>query len=170
MSGRKPERVAIVGAGLSAPVLAVFLARRGCETEIYERRPDPRRRPPTLRPSINITLCERGLRALDAVGFGHRVAELAVPAYGRGIHMAGGEVEYQPYGNDREALPSLSRRELSLALLDHAEREAGVRIHFEQRFVVADFAAMRATFEHTGTGVRSCVPFSRLIGADGVHS
>ena len=57
-------KVAIVGAGLTGSLLACFLARRGLQVELYERRPDPRIAQVERGRSINLAISERGLDAL----------------------------------------------------------------------------------------------------------
>src|SRR5690242_7734444 len=104
---QRPQRIAVMGAGLGGTTMAILLARRGHQVAIYEGRPDPRQ---TLapqegsrvkrahRPSINITLCPRGLRTLDLIGAGDVVRRMAVPAYGRIVHAADGILTHQLYG------------------------------------------------------------------------
>ena len=170
MSTRIEQQVVVIGAGLTGPVLAIYLARQGHKVDLYERRQDPRLTSSRLGPSINITLCTRGLRVLDDIGAGDLVRDLVVPAYGRVVHLSDGQLEYQPYGNNHEALYSTSRKELNRVLLDLAERELGVTLHFEEQCIEVDFARMTVCFEHTRTGTRRWRTADRAIGADGVHS
>ena len=57
-------RVAIVGAGLTGSLLACYLARRGLDVTLYERRADPRSGQAERGRSINLAISERGLDAL----------------------------------------------------------------------------------------------------------
>ncbi|HEX9669301.1 MAG TPA: NAD(P)/FAD-dependent oxidoreductase [Thermoanaerobaculia bacterium] len=164
------ERIVIVGSGLVGSLLAVYLARRGQRVELFERRADLRRRRPDRGRSINLTLCERGLRALDRVGVGQRVRRLAIPAYGRVIHGRDGAPVFQPYGCRREAIHSISRNALNETLLDFAEQHPGIHTHFGKKCRSIDPEGPRAVFEDRERGTQTEVAASRIFGADGAHS
>jgi kynurenine 3-monooxygenase len=166
------SQVVVVGGGLVGCLLAVYLARRGHRVLVFERHEDPRadRISGVRRPSINLTLCERGLAALEAVGVRDQVLRLAVPALGRRIHAPDGHVTYQPYGNRGEAIQSISRRELNAALMDFASAEPNVSVHFQQKCVQVDFDRPSATFEDARTSETSEVEAECIFGADGAHS
>ena len=100
------ERIIVAGAGLVGSLLAVFLSRRGYRVDVYDRNPDPREASsdPRAGKAFNLTLCDRGLRALDEAGIGDHIRSISVPAYGRFVHNEDDELAYQPYGNNSEAL------------------------------------------------------------------
>src|SRR5689334_22865985 len=98
------EHAVVVGGGLVGCVLAMYLARRGHTVQVFERHSDARAGQATKRPALNITLCERGLRALGRVGVLDLVRALSVPVYGRRVHGVDGAVAYQPYDNSGEAI------------------------------------------------------------------
>jgi kynurenine 3-monooxygenase len=162
--------IAIIGAGLAGPTMAVFLARQGYSVEIYERHQDPRKAGSKPGPSINITLCTRGLRVIEALGAGDLIRQISSPAYGRVIHLPEGRLEYQAYGNNGEALQSVSRRELNCVVLDWAERQPGVTIQFQERLVAVDFSMGTIILENSSTGARRSRTARVIIGADGAHS
>lgn len=163
-------RFLVVGGGLGGSLLAVFLARRGHTVDVYERHADARADTGKKRPALNLTLCERGLRALGEVGVRERVEALTVPAYGRRIHATDGQTAYQPYGTHREAIYSISRADLNDALVDHAEREPNVRFHFGQKCLNLDLGRALARFEDVRTGAVTEVQADRIFGADGAYS
>jgi kynurenine 3-monooxygenase len=163
-------RMLVVGGGLSGSLLAVFLARRGHQVDVFERFADARADRGARRSALNITLCERGLSALDAVGMRDAVLALAVPARGRQMHGLDGSVAYQPYGNRGEAIYSISRADLNRALLDFAHREPRVRFHFERKCVRVDLANATAFFEDAATGHVVEVSADCIFGADGAYS
>jgi kynurenine 3-monooxygenase len=111
---QRPQKIIVMGAGIGGTTMAILLAQRGHQVAIYEGRPDPRRltvvpanaslaKRAAPRPSINITLCPRGLRTLDRIGAGDLVRSMAVPAYGRIIHNEGAPRSHHPYGCSNEA-------------------------------------------------------------------
>ncbi len=165
------ERILIVGSGLVGSLLAIFLARRGLAVEVFERHPDLR----TLdlsarRPSINLSLCERGFRALDHIGIGDAVRALTVPTYGRAVHSLAGEVSFQPYGERGEATYAILRNDLNRALVDCAERSFGVQFHWDERCLDVDLDHPAATFESGASGRSHRQEATRIFGADGVFS
>jgi kynurenine 3-monooxygenase len=163
-------RLVVVGGGLTGSLLAIALARHGHEVEVFERRVDARPEQGERRPAVNITLCERGLRALGDVGLRDAVQSQCAPARGRKIHALNGSVQYQPYGNHGEAIYSVARAELNRTLAEAAARESGVRFHYSQKFVGMDLGRTIARFEHTQTGEASEVHADRIFGTDGAHS
>ncbi|MDB4952948.1 MAG: FAD-dependent monooxygenase [Myxococcales bacterium] len=165
------DRLTVVGGGLVGSLLAVYLARRGFGVDVFERQPDPRMPGPrSSRPSINLTLCERGLAALDAVGLKDRVLALTVPVYGRRIHLIDGSTAFQPYSNRGEAIHSISRNELNAVLVAAAERERGVAYHFDQKCTGLDSRGGTVSFEHAVTKARTEVGPTKIFGADGAYS
>ena len=125
--------VIIVGAGLAGCLMAIFLARRGYSVELYERRPDLRDESSERCRSINMTLAERGLRALEEVGLLQSVLDLTVTVKGRMVHEVNGAVNFQPYGkNEKEVIHAVMRRDLNIALMNHAETFPNVKIHFRR--------------------------------------
>lgn len=164
------EKVVIVGTGLVGSLLGVYLARRGLRVELYDRRGDLRRHRAEGGRSINLTLCERGFRALDRVGVGERVRRQTIPAYGRVIHGRDGVPAFQPYGCRREAIHSISRNALNKILLDFAEEHPGIRLRFGHKCRSIDPAKPRAVFSNRETGTETEVVATRVFGADGAHS
>src|SRR5579864_1410865 len=82
----RETRVAIVGGGPAGSLLALALAQRGYEVDVYERRSDPRMQVTGGGRSINLGLSKRGMQALDMVGLLNKVLERAVTMRGRVIH------------------------------------------------------------------------------------
>lgn len=68
--GRR-TRVVIVGAGPAGSLMAVYMAKRDCQVDIYERRNDIRNEEVVEGRSINLALSARGLAALRKAGLDH---------------------------------------------------------------------------------------------------
>jgi kynurenine 3-monooxygenase len=169
---RVPEtrRLSIVGGGLVGSLLAIYLSRRGHDVDVFDRQPDPRGGSAGSRPSVNLTLCTRGLRALAAVGLEQQALARAVPARGRRIHGLDGTVTFQPYGNCGEAIHSISRAELHLMLVRAAFDTPGVTYHFDQKCVKIDATRGDAVFQHTRSGKATKIESAKIFGTDGAYS
>jgi kynurenine 3-monooxygenase len=129
----KSDKIVIIGAGLSGTLLSIFLARRGYEVEIYERRPDMRKFGFTGGRSINLAISTRGITALEKVGLAEKVLENAIPMLGRMIHDEKGNTELLPYTPKKDkAIYSISRQGLNSILLDAADSYPNIQIHFNQ--------------------------------------
>ena len=163
------ERVAIVGAGLTGSLLACFLARRGLQVTLYERRADPRGGQAERGRSINLAISERGLDALRRIGLADQVMADALPMKGRMIHPVEGVLDFQPYsaGQDR-AINSISRGTLNNGLLDAAAAAPGVEIMFEHRLVELDPQVGRMILETPAGKVEARAAV--VLGADGAGS
>lgn len=159
-------QVTLVGAGLAGSLLAVFLARRGFEVEVYERLPDMRRQAIPAGRSINLALAHRGIRALEAVGLYAEVRKLLIPMRGRMLHALDGTTSLTLYGRTAtEVIHSVSRPGLNMLLMDAAEK-AGARIHFGRRCEDVDFDGGTARFADEA-GKHHEVRVTTLIAADG---
>lgn len=164
------EKIAITGAGLVGSLLGIYLANRGKEVEIYERRPDARRTQLDGGRSINLALSDRGLQALAGVDLAEKVKrEMAIPMYRRVMHDREGNLSYQPYGKEGQAINSVSRAELNALLMTEAEKR-GVRIHFEQNCQEVDFDQPALHFKNRLSEEPTEVKPDLIFGADGAFS
>ena len=164
------SKVLVSGGGLVGLLVAMFLNKRGNEVAVFERHPDIREVGIQSNRSINLTLCERGLRALACVGLDREIYELAIPVYGRLIHSPEGELTYQPYGNNQEAIYSISRSDLNIALLNFAEQHFNIVVNFNKKCVGLDLSTLKAEFEHTPDKSITTEQADIFVGADGAHS
>ncbi|MEW9623475.1 FAD-dependent oxidoreductase [Rhodanobacter geophilus] len=162
-------RITLIGGGLVGALLARQLAQHGFAVEVFEKRPDPRRAGFLGGRSINLALAERGLQALRTAGLADEVLLRAVMMRGRMVHAQGGASGLQRYGvDDSEVIWSVSRGALNMLLLDAAEA-SGVRFHFGQSLVAADFDRHRIRLADEA-GVTREHDAGLLIGADGAGS
>ncbi len=162
--------VLIVGAGLVGSLLAANLSQKGYRVKVYERRPDMRKQSMSAGKSINLALSERGWKAIDMVGLRERVQSVAIPMYGRKIHDIKGEVTFQAYGLEGQAIYSVSRGELNAVLMDRAEKDLDVQIHFGWKCISVDFERSVAHFEHSETGEQREEVADLIFGTDGAFS
>ncbi|NOX68965.1 MAG: FAD-dependent monooxygenase [Gammaproteobacteria bacterium] len=159
----------IAGAGPVGALLAVVLGRRGYKVDLFESRPDSRKTSVYQGKSINIALSDRGWRAMESIGIEAEIREDAIAMKRRVIHDEQGNLSYQPYGRDGEAIWSVSRGGINERLLTLAEAEANVQLFFEHKLVGLDFATARAEFQQSN-GSRVDIESDFLFGADGAYS
>ena len=166
----KPKFI-IIGGGPGGAVMANYLAMAGHEVELYERRPDIRTATIIAGRSINLALSTRGLHALSGIGVADEVMAAAIPMRGRMIHDESGNLSYQPYGiGDDQAINSVSRADLTITLLNAAERHPNVKLFFNQKCVDVDLDAPTAKLIHTETLEQTTAAGDIIIGADGAFS
>src|SRR5476651_140763 len=145
--------VMIIGAGLSGSLMACYLARAGYRVTVYERRPDPRAKGYLGGRSINLALSVRGVTGLAGAGLAEMVMKHeAIPMRGRMIHPAsmgaGASPIFQPYSHDPDdAINSVSRGGLNLALIHAAAAHENVQIIFDHPCLDVELDAPAAIFE-----------------------
>ena len=140
-----------------------------------ERRGDPRAAGYVGGRSINLALSVRGITALKAAGIAEQVLADALPMPGRIMHpesltdASGQGTVFQPYSQDpADAILSVSRGGLNVALLDAAERTPGVTLLFGHRCTHVDLDGGKAMFE--GPHGEVMLEGRVAIGADGAFS
>jgi len=168
----KVPRVAIAGGGLGGTLMAIYLARRGMDVQVFERRPDIRKHVLDNGRSINMTIAERGLWALEPVGLRDAVTGITMPLKGRLTHAEDGSTQFQHYGRSaREVHRSIKRSELNALLLDAADALPGVHLSFETRYLRGGTDARAPLFvQDLRGGEAREIAADILIGADGAHS
>ncbi len=123
--------VHIVGGGLVGPLMAVYLARKGFDIALHERRADMRRADVPAGRSINLAVTARGLRALEEVGLKSEVMKIAIPMKGRMVHDIEGETTFFAYGQkEDEVIYAASRGLLNKVLLEAAGSYKNVNMNF----------------------------------------
>src|SRR5512140_3643185 len=167
----RTQTVTLAGAGLVGSLMALFLARRGFQVEVLERRPDMRRETVDAGRSINLAISARGLYALRQVGLEEEARRHAIPMRGRMIHPVSGELALQPYGkDDSQHINSISRAWLNQFLMTHAEATGRVRIRFKQRIQHVDFDSGTLSVLDEASGATREERATVLLGADGSGS
>ena len=162
------KNVAIVGSGLVGSLLAIYLRKKGHSVTVFDRRPDVRKVEFSGR-SINLAMSNRGWRALREAGIEDEIRELALPLDKRAMHVEGQEVYYQKYGEEGEAIYSISRGVLNRKMIDLAET-AGTEFRFEEKVWDVDMPNARL---YTGESEKSNwteYQFDLVFGADGAFS
>jgi len=164
------QKVIVVGAGLVGSLWAVFLARRGYQVEVYERRPDMRAAGYQGGRSINLAMSERGWKAVEQAGIREKIEKVAIPMPGRMMHAVTGDLTFQPYGKEGQAIYSVSRGGLNLELLNIAASFPNVRFFFDHRCADVDLERPFLTFEDLKTNELKTVEAPLVFATDGAFS
>jgi kynurenine 3-monooxygenase len=164
------KQVTLVGSGLTGPLLAISLVKRGFPVRLYERRPDMRRVRISAGRSINLALSTRGIHALQQAGLWQAVEPIIIPMCGRMMHPVAGELTFMPYGkDDTEVINSISRADLNIALMNAAEQN-GVAIHFSERCTGFDLRTGDVHLGNEESGEETSIASGVVIGTDGAAS
>lgn len=164
------KTVSIVGAGLVGSLWAVYLSKAGYKVQLFERRPDIRKAEISAGKSINLALSDRGWKALDAVGVGDEVRKIAIPMNGRIMHSEEGELSYQPYGKEGQAIYSISRGGVNAKMMDIAEEVGNAEIFYNEKCYDTDLENGIIYLENTETGKKWEVKSDLVFATDGAFS
>ncbi len=164
------KNITIAGAGLVGSLVGVYLAKKGHKVHIVERRSDMRKEAISAGRSINLALSDRGLKGLAGAGIDQDILKVAIPMYGRMMHSISGEQTFQPYGIDNQAINSVSRRGINVALMDCAERLPNLTISFNQRVLDVELDSATLVVQDNESHKRTFIEADCIIGADGAFS
>ena len=164
---QQPLRIAVVGSGLVGSLLAIYLKKAGHLVHVFDRSPDIRKIQFSGR-SINLAMSDRGWKAVDKVGIGDAIREIAIAMDKRAIHLTD-KMNFQPYGKDGESIYSLSRGTLNRKMIDLAE-EAGAEFFFEKRIWDVSLASATLHIGETERGEWEEHNYDMVFGADGAFS
>ena len=165
----KKEKILIIGGGLSGSLLAICLAKRGFDIELYERRGDMRKGSAYAGKSINLALSTRGIEALKKVGLAEQVLHDAIPMSGRMMHNITGELTYQPYGKEGQYINSVSRAGLNLKLIELADACDNVKLFFNSKCLEANLDTNEVSIELESGEILN-TKGDVIFGSDGVFS
>ncbi len=163
------EKIVISGAGLVGSMHAIRMAQKGLDVEVYERRSDIRNEEIVGGRSINLACSTRAWRALEASGVADEIRAIAIPMYGRKMHGKNGEITFQPYGLEGQAIYSVSRGELNKRLLIKADSFDNVKMFFNHRSKDVDLKT-NELFVENDLGETIRIKAGRLFGTDGAYS
>lgn len=159
----------IVGAGLVGSLWAVYLSKAGYKVTIVERRSDIRKAEISAGKSINLALSTRGWKALDTVGVGDEIRKIAIPMPGRMMHDLKGNLTFQPYGKEGQAIYSVSRGGVNAKMMDIAEQHGKAQIFYNERCYKADLEN-GIVYTETASGEKKQYQSDVVFAADGAFS
>ena len=167
----KKDNILIIGAGLCGSLLALRLAQRGYKVEVYESRPDLRTTNISAGRSINLSLSDRGFKALRLCRVEEKAREICIPMYGRLMHDKEGNTFASNYsGRENEYINSISRGDLNGILLTEAEKHGNINIYFNSKCTSVDIENTIVHFKNNTTKEEFSIDADVIFGADGAGS
>jgi len=165
------ENILIIGAGLCGSLLALRLAQRGYNVNVYESRPDLRVTDISAGKSINLALSDRGFKALRLAGVEEKARAICIPMKGRLIHDLEGNTFASNYsGRKGEYINSISRGDLNGMLLTEADRFDNLTIHFNTECTSVDLDTNTVFFKNNLTKEGFNITADIIFGTDGAGS
>jgi kynurenine 3-monooxygenase len=160
----------VVGAGLVGTLWSVYLSKAGYKVTIFERRSDIRKAEIKAGKSINLSLSDRGWKALKTVDLEKEVAEIAIPMNGRIMHDLESNLNYQAYGEEGQAIYSVSRGGLNALMMDIAEKKGEATIHYNEKCTGVDLENGIVYLENAITKEKSEHKSDVVFACDGAFS
>ncbi|HRE42002.1 MAG TPA: NAD(P)/FAD-dependent oxidoreductase [Ignavibacteria bacterium] len=165
------KKITINGAGLAGSLLAIYLAKKGYDVDVFEKRPDMRIKDTGGGRSINLALSVRGIQALKEVGLYEEIKQICIPMYGRMIHSIDGQTTFLRYGkDDSEYINSVSRAELNMKLMNMAEQYKNVNLYFNRRCTGINFETNEINYFNEVLNTNENINPEILIATDGATS
>ena len=164
------EKALVVGAGLVGSLQAVLLAKKGHQVDVYDRRGDIRNVEFIGGRSINLALSNRGWKALELAGIAQDIKDISIPMTGRKMHAVNGDITYQAYGKEGEAIYSVPRGELNRKLILKAAEHENVNLHFDMKCTDIDVKKGSVSFEDAKSGEKVITEATQIYGTDGAFS
>lgn len=164
------DKLVIFGGGLVGTLLGVYLAKRGFQVDIYEKRKDSRKYKIDGGRSINLALSERGWLGLAGVGLEEAVRDCALPMSGRIMHDVEGGQSFQAYGKKDQAIYSVSRSALNITLIAEAAKFPNLQFHFDTICMGVDQHQGLAYISRDGGKTTETIYARAFFGADGAYS
>lgn len=170
-NGQEKPRIAVVGAGLVGSLAALQFGMMGHDVDLYEYREDIRTAELVVGRSINLALSNRGRAALRDVGLEETLIKHGLPMRGRMLHDLEGNRKVVPYDHvSNQAIYSVGRKYLNEVLLNAAEKQPNIKMHFNMKLVDCDLKKGEMKFFHTKDEKIIKTEADLVIGADGAFS
>lgn len=115
-----------------------------------------------------MSLSYRGVKALEEVGLATSLVARSTPTFGRITHNLSGDIQKQYYGREDEAIYTINRKVLNVALIDQASTYNNFHIHYNAELESINFEQKTIVIQQAGE--RRSYPYDCLFGADGVFS
>jgi kynurenine 3-monooxygenase len=141
------KKAVVIGAGMAGCFMAVSLAKRNFDVEVYEYRPDVRLENYDSGRSFNLTLYYRGIEAMKKIGVWEAAKSVAEIAEGNVAHYETKNVYDSFDAKGNEILYTVHRNRLNGALISEAEKYKNIRFYFNTKCLGIDDTKREVYFD-----------------------
>lgn len=141
------KKAIVIGAGMAGCFMAICLAKRGYNVEVYESRPDVRKENYDSGRSFNLTLYYRGIEAMKRIGVWDAAKRVAEIAEGNVAHYETKNVYDSFDAKGNEILYTVHRNKLNGALISEAEKYDNISFFFHAKCIGYDRNKHEVYFE-----------------------
>lgn len=171
MNGKIFEpKVCVIGAGLTGSLLSLLLAKKGFEVDLYEKRPDIRKKLLSDNRTIAMSISARGIRGLQRANLSKEILANTLPKHSRVVHKEDGYDSTQKYGRNGDTINTVNRTELNSQLLNEVEKTGKVNFYPNTRCNIIDADNGIVTFTSINSNNSLSKAYRWIIGADGIFS
>ena len=161
------KEVIIIGAGIVGITLATRLKKMGMNPVIFEEHEERELVDVYDERSVNITISQRGIMALEKIDCADELRENSMSVTGRTYFIEGAS-HFSPYSLRSDlCLYSIERKTLMKILIQKAKKQ-GVKIHFGHKLVEVKCLNKTCFFLNKKKIYKNSYSF--LFGVDGAHS
>ncbi|WP_426338174.1 FAD-dependent oxidoreductase [Pseudoduganella sp. S-14] len=168
------HKIIIVGGGLAGSLAAIYLAQRGHDVHVVEKRADPLQEPPANADpvssrAIGVSMTVRGIKAVLGAGISmQELSQCGEPVVGMAFSIRG-QYKVRELHPLEGVLPlSLNRNAFQRLLNQHAARHQ-VKYSFEHKCLDVDLDRKIVLVQGPDGAVQQ-LHGDLVIGADGAHS
>jgi kynurenine 3-monooxygenase len=177
LSTKYQDGIAIIGAGLTGLMCALYLAKYGFKIQVFEHRSyqeicaaDHQVISKKNR-SMSMDISYRGIYALKAVGVFELVLLNSVPMKYRIIHDLADNQKFLAYDpREEQQILTISRTRLYEILFNQCQIFKNIYIHFNHRLLSINFKDKTLLITNNGSCQVKKIKPEIVIGADGVNS
>ncbi len=170
LNKKTEKKIAIVGAGLTGSLLALFLGQQGIKVSVYDKRGDVRKLQSSKKRSLGMSLSTRGRLALKNAKILEELEPTTVAKYGRATHSLNGDVKFQLYGDGTQYLSTVNRKIVNDLLVNGAIETGMVDFCFHHKLESIDLENKKIGFVVPETEDIKTVEYDYVFGADGANS
>lgn len=164
------ESISIVGAGMSGCFMAILLAKKGYQVDIYERYKDSRKYKIDFGRSFNLTLYYRGIQAFKKAGIWNEVKKVTTSIKGNVEHPRSRTSFFTSFTASDPVLYTVHRRDLNNVLLKVASSYSNISLHFEKKILSVDKNTNSFYVQDIKSKKIKHIRTDIIFGCDGVNS
>jgi len=165
------KNVAILGAGLVGPFLAVLLADIGFQVTLIDKRGDVEEGGDITDRSLQLSLSKRAAFALSQIGLFDTLKEKAIKMGARCVHFTADKIEHFPYSQDSfEFLYTIPRNTLRNILIERAKESSNINFLLMHECIAINLDTKTMSVKDISNNQVDTLHFDFVVGADGFNS